>query len=1049
MKRTFMSEWRDAARRELGRYYRRTGERVVSTQELMKQAEHRFKEQFPGAETPDRTLSKALGELIERDELERPDEGKFGILRDEFDDETVSSLDEMESELLDRYKQALEESYSAEHYRLREHNYHDEAVGGARNFIADPSIEKFRGFWGFLHSATRMGTPEKIHNKWLEGGRSDQELATLIEEILESDEYDPGWENTLGAQRTIRELYGVFHIDSHPILNNSAVAGLSIFGYPNPRSYRDGELYFNDFKVDYETAIGHVREDIAPLNLEIDQLFNVLHKVNEEDIEDADSEAEAALYRQAVRLKKRVENGGPEPIDPKDLATVPGQIWQMSPGEREYGLWPAMRDAGVIAMGYGRGDLSEQTVEEIEESTDKGDSMAISFAKDIEIGDVIVGKKGTSKELYGVGVVERSAYHDPDLAEELYPEHAGHDNFVDVDWILDFEEEDGDWVNLPDLDGNFHQWTLRRFPEDRYQNLIEVIEQSYPDHVSGFTEIKERSQELARYEVEPSPGHPPEIRELSDKVGSVDFYWINQKDPEEHEGSSFQNPFSGRLQAPADDNDRHALDKLEEGDIAIHYYESQLLGYSEVESAAQVVEIDGEQKYRVNVDPRPFDEPIPRDEFGQLVSRDAEGFDDLPMFLNGYQGYLYELPDPAAELVIDCLHRRFEIEHQPTDQVRRLTERLSLPDLSPSLPGDLYFEDEDSLRREIRASLNSEKNIIFTGPPGTGKSELAEHISREQQENGHIDEYVFSTATAEWTAYDTIGGYMPGKDREDGSLEFNPGQFLRCFRAEDATIVNNWLIIDEINRADIDKAFGQLFSVLSEDSVDLPYEREEPIRIEWVADEARVPDIATNEDTYPVTPAWRLIGTMNTADKTSLYEMSFAFMRRFNFIHVGIPDLVGEDGQAKASLLRPPGPDEDHVENYATAWQGSLSDPNSFIEILDNLHSSIAVVWANLDEKRPIGPAIIFDIVRYVEEYVDNPLDDDELTQGLTRAIISLVYPQLEGMRPDEQKSLIKNLPETRAVDVADGPSNMPNSEILKRKAEDMFAITFEDDDES
>lgn len=90
------------------------------------------------------------------------------------------------------------------------------------------------------------------------------------------------------------------------------------------------------------------------------------------------------------------------------------------------------------------------------------------------------------------------------------------------------------------------------------------------------------------------------------------------------------------------------------------------------------------------------------------------------------------------------------------------------------------------------------------GPPGTGKTKLAKEICKS-----YGVEYEMVTAMSDWSTYDTIGGYKPDID---GSLFFDEGVFLRLFKDKNSkTLTNKWLIIDEINRADIDKAFGALF----------------------------------------------------------------------------------------------------------------------------------------------------------------------------------------------------------------------------------------------
>src|SRR5699024_5291216 len=104
---------------------------------------------------------------------------------------------------------------------------------------------------------------------------------------------------------------------------------------------------------------------------------------------------------------------------------------------------------------------------------------------------------------------------------------------------------------------------------------------------------------------------------------------------------------------------------------------------------------------------------------------------------------------------------------------------------------------------------------------------------------------------------------------------------------------NEWLIIDEINRADIDKAFGSLFSVLTGDTVHLPYEANNGRKITLIMEDDGTDSL--EKQTYMIPKDWRMIATMNTIDKASLFEMSYAFMRRFAFIPVAIPRDINKN----------------------------------------------------------------------------------------------------------------------------------------------------------
>ena len=188
------------------------------------------------------------------------------------------------------------------------------------------------------------------------------------------------------------------------------------------------------------------------------------------------------------------------------------------------------------------------------------------------------------------------------------------------------------------------------------------------------------------------------------------------------------------------------------------------------------------------------------------------------------------------------------------------------PAKPPYLPTDAHqdlfipFDDFDRLL----TSIKSRKNLILQGPPGTGKTFIARRIAWcliGHKDDGPIEMVQFHQSYA---YEDFVEGFRP---TEKGGFTLKPGVFHRfCERARAKPETPHVFIIDEINRGNLSRIFGELLMLIERDKRSKDYA---------VA--------LTYSDTRFHVPAnVHILGMMNTADR-SLALVDYALRRRFAF----------------------------------------------------------------------------------------------------------------------------------------------------------------------
>lgn len=227
------------------------------------------------------------------------------------------------------------------------------------------------------------------------------------------------------------------------------------------------------------------------------------------------------------------------------------------------------------------------------------------------------------------------------------------------------------------------------------------------------------------------------------------------------------------------------------------------------------------------------------------------------VFINN-QGSLFRLTTDEYDILREIIDNKNLREDFSTKAIQKYNFRQD--------PDKPFISEKDFLHAV--KLLKRKKNLILQGPPGVGKTFIARKIAYEiMQEinDANIDMVQFHQS---YSYEDFIQGLRP---TQKGNFDLRNGIFYTfCQRALAHPEKQFFFIIDEINRGNLSKIFGELMMLIESDKRDPKY----AVKLTYAEDE---------EDRFYVPDNLYIIGTMNTADR-SLAIVDYALRRRFAFI---------------------------------------------------------------------------------------------------------------------------------------------------------------------
>lgn len=614
--------------------------------------------------------------------------------------------------------------------------------------------------------------------------------------------------------------------------------------------------------------------------------------------------------------------------------------------------WERFHNENIIAIDFNFDDLNkfesrEEMNKEIGLKVDDKSNKTwnLWLFKTANIGDVVFATKGVNTCL-GIGIIEGSYFFDGIW-----------DNFNHrrkVKWITDkvYQYKSNTLKNYKNL---FRPDTFS--PTIVYEFILNEYVRLYPELASVFAanNLKFTVEKLGTNPIVSEP--TVELNESNEEIEPLNFWWLNANP----KIWSISNHPEGQRQTYTTHNEKgnkrrvyKYFEAAKPGDLIIGYESTPTKQIKAIYEVTKGIHLTDEgEKIEFELLEK-LEIPV---HWNDLKNNAA--LQRCEVFINN-QGSLFKLTEEEYDIIHDIIDNKNII-------TEKLLQSSNIRKYKFTDDSDKPFISEVDFLQTV-ALLKRKKNIILQGPPGVGKTFIARKLAYEimqEIKDANIEMVQFHQS---YSYEDFIQGLRP---TQKGGFDLRDGIFYSfCQRALAHPDRPFFFIIDEINRGNLSKIFGELMMLIEADK------REEKfaLKLTYAEDE---------EDRFYVPSNLYIIGTMNTADR-SLAIVDYALRRRFAFI-----TLQPDYGNSFRSFLASKGLSAGMVEHICSA----VTKVNSKIKEDINLgegfqigHSYFCTFTTNEDENKWWNEILSFELKPLLEEiWFDDSTTVTEVLKQLSR----------------------------------------------------------------